>query len=138
MIFLCVFTLIIREFLKVTVKSTVYITVYQQKYNTGIFTVFCRECCIPILGKLFEVNDRHVRLILLQYFHLYVGMFDKNVLQSVILPEVSWVLFQIVCFFKYSQVCVTSHTLRSKKIKQYLCLQEVILCTEQKKKIYYQ
>ena len=52
--------------------------------------MFYRERCIPIIRKLFEVNDRHVRLILLRYFHLYVSMFDKNILQSVILPEVSY------------------------------------------------
>ncbi|XP_028410925.1 protein-associating with the carboxyl-terminal domain of ezrin-like isoform X2 [Dendronephthya gigantea] len=46
-----------------------------------------RQCCVPILKKLFEVNDRHVRLILLKYFPLYVSMFDKDALQSFILPE---------------------------------------------------
>lgn len=58
--------------------------------DTAFIRCIFRQCCIPILKKLFEVNDRHVRLILLKYFPLYVSMFDRDVLQSFILPEVSY------------------------------------------------
>lgn len=46
-----------------------------------------KESCIPILRKLFEVNDRHVRLILLKYFPLYGTMFEKEVLKNDIMHQ---------------------------------------------------
>ncbi|XP_046844507.1 protein-associating with the carboxyl-terminal domain of ezrin-like [Xenia sp. Carnegie-2017] len=46
-----------------------------------------KECCIPIVIKLFQVKDRHVRLILLKYIANYASMFEKDVLKLEILPQ---------------------------------------------------
>ena len=54
---------------------------------------------MPILLKLFSVKDTHVRLILLQFFELFVRSFEDEDLKDFILPQVKSV---ILCFFVVS------------------------------------
>merc|ERR1711997_818034 len=47
-----------------------------------------REKIIPILINIFQVREMQIRLILLNFFPNYVGMFSKTQLEDVILPLV--------------------------------------------------
>ena len=47
-----------------------------------------REKIIPILINIFHVREMQIRLVLLNFFPNYVGMFSKTQLEDVILPLV--------------------------------------------------
>ncbi|XP_065184362.1 uncharacterized protein LOC135815058 [Sycon ciliatum] len=56
---------------------------------TGIFgEVLYRQHIIPLLLKLFSVEDKHVRLVLLTYLHHYLPFLDTAMIKDRVLPHV--------------------------------------------------
>ena len=43
---------------------------------------------IPVLLRLFEVHEEHVRVVLLSHLEAYVGHFTQEQLKKVVLPQV--------------------------------------------------
>ena len=65
-------------------KRTFHIDKLSPVLPRGLFQKFV----IPELFKIFHVRDCYVRLVILKHFGAYFGLFDRPVLQSVILPQV--------------------------------------------------
>ena len=50
---------------------------------------------IPELQRIFNVHDAHIRLVLLQHFSNYVHLFEEDVLQNEIFPQVLVILLPV-------------------------------------------
>ena len=50
---------------------------------------------IPELQRIFNVHDAHIRLVLLQHFSSYVHLFEEDVLQNEIFPQVLVMLLPV-------------------------------------------
>lgn len=47
-----------------------------------------RARVIPVLLRLFEVHEEHVRVVLLSHLEAYAGHFTQEQLKTVVLPQV--------------------------------------------------
>lgn len=48
-----------------------------------------RSRVVPVLLRLFEVHEEHVRVVLLSHLEAYVGHLPREQLRTVVLPQVS-------------------------------------------------
>ena len=66
--------------------------------NAGLFSLpVYRGYVVPRLLQMFCVRDAQIRLLLLAHFSSYCSSFTEDQLRTLVLPEVSFIIFQFCC-----------------------------------------